>query len=70
MKAICKTLKTNLLHLQTPPGLKFSRSKLDSIDTLLSSVDLNGIRIAWEIRGVEKLKITVCLLIMWHPVTS
>lgn len=54
MKGICKALRTNLLHLQTPPSMKLNRSKIESIDSLFSSINLEGIRIAWEIRNVKK----------------
>ena len=34
--------------------MKLNRSKIESIDSLFSSINLEGIRIAWEIRNVKK----------------
>ncbi|NIP66738.1 DUF72 domain-containing protein [Candidatus Bathyarchaeota archaeon] len=54
MVAICRSLETSLLHLQTPPTVKLTRSKLDSIHQLFSSFNLKEVRVAWEIRGAQK----------------
>jgi uncharacterized protein YecE (DUF72 family) len=50
MILICKTLDANILHIQTPPTFKITPSKADSIRDLFSSLQLKGIRLAWEIR--------------------
>lgn len=50
MIAICKILKANILHLQTPPKLEINDAKIESIKNLLNSINLGQIRLAWEIR--------------------
>jgi uncharacterized protein YecE (DUF72 family) len=54
MTHICNTLKANILHLQTPPTFKPTKTNVDRIDNFFSSADLKGIRIALEVRGAEK----------------
>lgn len=51
MITICKTLRANVLHLQTPVAFKPTRENAGLIDSFLSSVSAEGIRIALEIRG-------------------
>jgi len=46
-------LRADILHMQTPPTLSFSKSKIDSIRNFLHSVDLKGVRIAWEARQAK-----------------
>jgi len=53
MTKICGTLRADILHMQTPLTLSFTKSKIDSIRGLLHSVDLRGIRIAWEVRQAK-----------------
>ena len=50
MVAICKTLDSSILHLQTPPRLKFAESKIQSVRNFFQSANLKGLRIAWEVR--------------------
>lgn len=50
MIAICKTLETDILHVQTPARLKFTDSKIRSVRDFFQSASLKGIRIAWEAR--------------------
>jgi uncharacterized protein YecE (DUF72 family) len=47
---ICKTLRANILHLQTPAAFGPTKKNADLIDSFLSSVSIKGIRIALEIR--------------------
>lgn len=47
---ICGELGAEILHIQTPPSFN-PDEKLKDIRDLLSSVDLGGVRLAWEIRG-------------------
>ncbi len=47
---ICSELKTEIMHIQTPPTFN-PDEKLKSILDLLSSVDFGNVRLAWEIRG-------------------
>jgi len=53
MTTICRMLRADILHMQTPPTLSFSKSKIDSIRNLLHSIDLKGVRIAWEVRQAK-----------------
>lgn len=54
MTTICRMLRADILHMQTPPTLSFSKSKIDSIRNFLNSVDLKGVRIAWEVRQAKE----------------
>jgi len=53
MIAICKTLDSSILHLQTPLGLKFTESKIQSVRNFFQSANLKGLRIAWEVRRTK-----------------
>jgi uncharacterized protein YecE (DUF72 family) len=47
---ICRELKANILHIQTPASFDpYERSK--EIEDFLSSIDPGSVRLAWEIRG-------------------
>ncbi len=48
--AICRSLRADILHLQTPSSMEFSKDKIDAIEDLLNSLNLGGVRLAWEIR--------------------
>lgn len=50
MVTICKALRANILHLQTPPRLKFTDSKVASIRDFFHSINVKDMRIAWEAR--------------------
>jgi uncharacterized protein YecE (DUF72 family) len=47
---ICGELKAEILHIQTPQTFN-PDEKYKSIQDLLSSVDFDNVRLAWEIRG-------------------
>lgn len=47
---ICSELRTEILHIQTPPSF-YSDEKLKDIRDLLSSIDFGSVKLAWEIRG-------------------
>jgi uncharacterized protein YecE (DUF72 family) len=51
MIAICRTLKAEILHLQTPPTSQTTETKAELMRNFLSSADLKDIRVALEIRG-------------------
>jgi len=51
MIAICRLLKAEILHLQTPPTFKPTKTNVELIRNFFSSADLKGIRVALEIRG-------------------
>lgn len=54
MMAICRTLKAEILHLQTPPTFQPTKTNIKLIDNFFSSTDLKGIRVALEIRGAKQ----------------
>lgn len=47
---ICRELRAEILHIQTPPSFD-PDEKLKGIHDLLSSFDFSSIGLAWEIRG-------------------
>jgi len=53
MKQICRALKANIMHLQTPPSLKLDSASASNLDNLLTSADLGKIRIALEVRNAR-----------------
>jgi uncharacterized protein YecE (DUF72 family) len=54
MMIICKTLKTDILHMQTPSTFQPNKANADLIHSFLSSVDLKGVRIALEVRSANQ----------------
>lgn len=54
MVKICKTLRSEILHMQTPPIFKSNRDNAELLRTLMSSVDLKGVRLALEVRGANQ----------------
>lgn len=50
MKQICTTLNAGILHLQTPPALKFTDGTIDELRDFLSSANLGKLRLALETR--------------------
>jgi len=51
MTEICKTLRAEILHLQTPSSFEPSIDNARLLQSFMSSVDRKGVRIALEIRG-------------------
>jgi len=51
MVVICKTLRAEILHMQTPSSFLPSEKKAHLLHSFMSSVDLKGVRIALEVRG-------------------
>jgi uncharacterized protein YecE (DUF72 family) len=47
---ICRELRAEILHIQTPPSFN-PDEKLKDIRDLFSSFDFGSVRLAWEIRG-------------------
>ena len=47
---ICRELRAEILHIQTPPSF-YPHEKLNDIKDLFYSFDFGNIRLAWEIRG-------------------
>ena len=54
MITICKTLRADILHMQTPPFFEPTKENANLIHSFMSSIDLKGVRIALEIRGANQ----------------
>jgi len=54
MTTICKTLRAEILHLQTPPTFIPNGDNGELVHSFLSSVDTKGVRIALEVRGANQ----------------
>jgi uncharacterized protein YecE (DUF72 family) len=54
MVTICTTLKAEILHLQTPATFQDTKTNVELMRNFFSSVDLKGIRVALEMRGVKQ----------------
>src|SRR4030042_2574830 len=53
MKKICEILQAEILLLQTPASLEITKDVIENFCDLLSSMELNKLRIALEIRGTK-----------------
>ena len=54
MLTICKALRAEILHMQTPSLFQPTRDNAALIRSFMSSVDPRGVRIALEIRGANQ----------------
>jgi len=54
MIAICKALRADILHMQTPPTFKPKADNAKRLDSFMASVDPKGIRLALEVRGANQ----------------
>jgi len=54
MITICSTLKSEILHLQTPATFRPTKGNVDIIRNFFSSTSLKGIRVALEMRSAEQ----------------
>jgi len=50
-RRICNILRSEIIVLQTPESIEFNGEKLRSIRDFFQSLNLKGLRIAWEIRS-------------------
>lgn len=55
MITICKTLRADILHLQTPATFKPEKENAALMHSFLSSADSGGVRIALEVRGSSQI---------------
>ncbi len=53
MITICKILKAQILHLQTPPTFQLTDPNADLVRNFVSTTSLKGVRLALELRGSE-----------------
>jgi len=58
MIGVCRVLRAPFLHLETPARYTFDEHKVREAKEFFSTVDLKGVRLAWEIRGkvTEEIK--------------
>jgi len=54
MITICKTLRAEILHMQTPPTFKPNADNANLLDSFIASVDPKGVRLALEVRGANQ----------------
>jgi uncharacterized protein YecE (DUF72 family) len=57
MVGVCRILDAPFLHLLTPANYVFDDVEIESARDFLSTVDLKGIRLAWEVRSPVALKL-------------
>ena len=69
MTEICKTLRTDMLLLETTRDFEFSDRKVESIDEFLRSLDLKDLRLIWEVRS-RPLPNRLAYLFREHGITS
>jgi uncharacterized protein YecE (DUF72 family) len=62
MRQICSVLKAEILHLQIPAHSRPVNALADNLDDFLQSVDVKGLRLALEIRGVHPSELPANLL--------
>jgi len=51
MAGVCRVLRAPFLHLETPARYTFGEQKAKEARGFFSTVDLKGVRLAWEVRG-------------------
>jgi uncharacterized protein YecE (DUF72 family) len=51
MIRVCRVLKAPFLHLETPTRYAFDEQKVREARKFFSTIDLKGVRLAWETRG-------------------
>jgi uncharacterized protein YecE (DUF72 family) len=54
MITICKTLRAEILHLQTPATFEPNRVNANLVNSFLTSTNLKGVRLAYEARGFNQ----------------
>jgi uncharacterized protein YecE (DUF72 family) len=62
MRQICRVLDADILHLQTPLSLKPTQTFVSNLRNLLSTIDLEKLRLALEIRGASSTKLPIDLV--------
>lgn len=58
MIGFCRILNAPFLHLETPESYILDEEKVKEAENLFSTIDLKGIRLAWEIRSPLTEKVT------------
>ncbi len=53
MVKICETLKAEILHFQTPPSFKYTKTNIERVKDFFNSTTLKNLRIALETRNTK-----------------
>jgi uncharacterized protein YecE (DUF72 family) len=61
-KQICRILKADIMHMQTPPSLRWDKVKVENLRQFLSSFDVRKLRLALEVREARQEKLPSELL--------
>jgi uncharacterized protein YecE (DUF72 family) len=51
MIGVCRVLEASFLHLETPARCTFDEQSVKEVKEFFSTVNLKGVRLAWEVRG-------------------
>jgi uncharacterized protein YecE (DUF72 family) len=51
MIGVCRVLEAPFLHLETPARCTFDEQSVKEVKEFFSTVNLKGVRLAWEVRG-------------------
>jgi uncharacterized protein YecE (DUF72 family) len=62
MEQICGKLGADILHLQVPSSFKFTNTSINNLRSLLSSVNLQKLRLALEMRGKRSSQLPIQLI--------
>ena len=54
-RLICKILRAEIFVMQTPESIEFNEEKIKSIKDFFRSLNLKGLRAAWELRGKSRV---------------
>ena len=52
---VCRILRSDIIVMQTPESIEFNREKIKSIRDFFRSLNLKGLRVAWELRGKSRV---------------
>jgi uncharacterized protein YecE (DUF72 family) len=62
MKQVCSALDAEVMHLQTPPSFELTKTSIMNFQNILSSINLQKLRLALEIRGAKSQQLPPKLL--------
>jgi uncharacterized protein YecE (DUF72 family) len=62
MKQVCSKLEAEIMHLQVPSSLELTKTSIAAFRSLLSSVNLQKLRLALEVRGTRSMQLPSELL--------
>lgn len=62
IRRVCSVLNAHVVHLQTPRSLRMDETSIESLQNLLSTLNLGRLRVALEVRGTQSSKIPLELI--------